>query len=285
MSKSLTLLAGMVMLLGSSAAWGGVVMTETESMVSGPTPRTAQRTVMIEGNREKMLTDRNQIITDLDKGVIYIIDPAKKSYMEMPFPPQGPMKSMIGGPAMHTTFTKTGKSRTVAGYKCEEYTGTGKFMMGDFSVVSCVSSGAPGAKEFSKFEKAMMAKLKDSSLALPSNLPDGVPLAQDTTTKMSGMAMPNLPPEAAAQLKQQMANRPPIVTKTEVTKLEVQKIADSEFQVPEGFTKRENPMMGGGMMGHPMGGGMGAHPGMGEHPGMGGAGAAPAPAAPPSPGQ
>lgn len=285
MKKFLALMAGVLLTLGSSAAWGGMVMTETESTVGGATPRTSQRTVMIEGNREKMITDRNQIITDLDKGVIYIINPAEKTYLEMPFPPQGPMKSMIGGPAMHTNFTKTGKSRTVAGYKCEEYTGTGKFMMGDFSLVSCVSPSAPGAKDFAKFEKTMMAKLKGSSLALPSNLPDGVPLAQDTTTKMTGMNMPNLPPEAAAQLKQQFANRPPIVTKSEVTKIATQKIADNEFQVPAGFTKRENPM-GGGMMGHGMGG-MGGHPGMGMggHPGMGGAGAPPAPAAPPSPAQ
>lgn len=285
MKKTLALLAGAALALATSAAWAGMIMTETESTVSGAPARTSQRTVMIEGNREKMVTDRNQIITDLDKGMIYIINPTEKSYIEMQFPPQGPMKNMIGGPALHTKFTKTGKTRTVAGFKCQEYSGNGKFSMGDFSVVSCVSSSAPGAKDFAKFEKNMMAKLKGSSLELPNNLPEGVPLAQNTTTKMSGaINMPNLPPETAEKLKQQLANRPPIVTKSEVTKIATQKIAESEFQVPAGFTKRENPMMGmmghGGMGGHP-GMGMGGHAGMGGHPGMGG----PPPASAPSPAQ
>jgi hypothetical protein len=285
MKKFAAVLGCLALTLATSAAWAGMVMTETETTTGGANPRTGQRTVMVEGNREKMVTDRNQIITDLDKGMIYILNPADKTYLQMPFPPQGPMKNMIGGPALHTKFTKTGKSRTVAGYKCEEYTGNGKFMMGEFSVVSCVSPSAPGAKDFEKFESNMMSKLKGSSLELPDSLPKGVPLSQDTTTKMTGLGnLPNLSPE----MKQQLANRPPVVTKSEVTKIATQKIADSEFQVPTGYTKRDMPTMG-GMMGHGMAGhpGMGgpAGPGTGAHPGMGGAPAAPAPAPAPSAGQ
>ncbi len=95
------------------------------------------------------------------------------------------MARAAGGPGMHPSeYTKTGKSRTVAGYKCEDYNGAGKFAMGDYTVVSCVSSTAPGAAEFAKFQKAMISKLKDTQLAIPASTPDGIPLVQDTVAKV-----------------------------------------------------------------------------------------------------
>ena len=103
----------------------------------------------------------------------------------------------------------------------------------------------------------MIDKLKDSQLAMPANMPDGIPLVQDNTTKMGISNMPNLPPQAAERLKKQFADRPPIVTKTEVTKVEARKIAASEFEVPAGYTKHEakaHPDMG-GMSRHMTGGG------------------------------
>jgi len=285
MNKYLATLAAAIVLIASgfTTATAGVVITETETIVSGQPsgapqgPR--QRTVMIDGNKEKMVMDNGRsIITDLDKGTMQIIDPTQKSYFETPFPPRGMMGQAVGGPSVHASeFTKTGNAHTVAGYKCEDYNGTGKFAMGEFTVVSCISSKAPGAAEFSKFQKVMTGKLKNTQLAVPSNMPDGIPLVQDTTTKMTAMNMPNLPPQAAEQLKKQFANRPPIVTKTEVTKVEEQKIAASEFEIPTGYTKREP------MMGHPGMGSMGGHAMSGAAGSPGGAPAAGAPAAGASP--
>lgn len=257
----------------SSGALAGVVISETETTISGAPQKSSERTLMIEGNREKMITQQYQVITDLDKGVMYMINPADKSYSEMPFP--GPMAHTGGSGMRPAEFKATGKSRTVAGYKCEDYQGQGKFMMGDFDVTSCISKSAPGAKEFAAFEKGMEQKLKGTSIAMPSNIPDGVPLAQETTTKMGDINIPNMPPEAAAKLKEQYANRPPVVSKTEVTKIAEQKLPDDTFTVPSGYTKREHGMgMGqpgatGG--GNPHGGGAGA-PGAGPG-GAGGSGA------------
>ncbi len=72
-----------------------------------------------------------------------------------------------------------------------------------------------------------------------------------------------LPPETAAKLKEQFANRPPVVTKTEVTKVSAKDLSADTFEIPAGYTKRE-PMAG---MGHP--GGMNGHgmpPAAGAHP-------------------
>jgi hypothetical protein len=285
MNKNLAALAAAIGLVASgfATAAAGVVITETETMVSGqpgvPPGQTRQRTVMIEGDKQKMVMDGGRaMILDLGKGTMQILDPAQKSYLEMPFPSHGMMGQGIGGPAMHASeFTKTGKTRTIAGEKCEEYNGTGKFPMGEFTMVSCVSTKAPGAAEFSKFQKVMMTKLKESQVPMPAGFPDGIPLAQDTTTTVNVMNMPNLSPQAAEQLKKQFANHPPIVTKTEVTKVEAQKIAASEFEIPAGYTKREMGKGHPGGMGGPMTGGMGGHPG-----GMGGPSGAPAAGAPPA---
>jgi len=265
-----SLLAATALVASASApARAGVVITETESVVSGApggqTPQPRERTLMIEGNKQKMVMEGGRaVIFDIDKSTMDIIDPAQKNYIEAPFPPRGMMAQGIGGPGMHASqFTKTGNSRTVAGFKCDDYNGSGKVAMGQFTLVYCVSNKVPGAADYTTFQKAMMSKLKDSSITMPANIPDGIPLVQDTTTKMGAFNMPNLPPAAAKQLEQQFANRPPIVAKTEVTKVEEKKIAASEFEIPAGYTKREARMGMGrpgmpGMGGHMMGGGPGA---------------------------
>jgi hypothetical protein len=248
--------ATLMVAMGFATASAGVVITETETVVSGQpagqTPQPKTRTMMIEGNKQKTIMDGGrEVITDLDKGVTIVIDPSKKRYFERPFPPPNMMGHAPGAPNP-SQFTKTGKSRTVAGYPCDDYDGKGKFPMGDFTVISCVSTKAPGAAEFTKFQKTMMAKLKDTQLAMPVNPPDGIPMVQDTTTKVNITSMPNLPPETVEKLKKQFADRPPIVTKVELTKLEEKKLPASEFAIPAGYTKRE-PMMGmPGMGGHPM---------------------------------
>lgn len=212
---------------------------------SGQPPKLRQRTVMIDGNREKIVMDGGRwSIIDLDKGTMQVIDPAEKSYFEMPFPFPGPGVrgleiALLSMPA--SQFAGTGSTRTIAGAQCENYQGAGEFGTNEFTIVSCVSTEAPGAVEFSKFQKTMMAMLKEKvkQVATTANMPDGLPLAQEITVKVSAMDTPNLPPEAAERLKEQ-ANRPPIVIKTEVTKVAEQKIEASEFKIPSGYTRRDS---------------------------------------------
>jgi hypothetical protein len=244
----------------SITASAGVVVTRTESIVSGqigPHQEPRQSTMTIQGNKQKMsVAGGREIILDLDKSTMEVLDPSKKSYFELPFPPHGMFGQAIGGPGMHVAgFTKAGTSRTIAGYPCEDYKGTGQMPMGQFTTVYCVSTKAPGAEEFSAFQKNMMAKLKDTHTAqIPSSYPDGIPMTEDTTTTISITNFGNLPPEMAEKLKAQFANRPPLVTKAEVTKVESRKIDASEFEIPAGYTKSEPPAGRPGMGGHMMGG-------------------------------
>lgn len=227
-----------LMTTGSPIAFAGVVINETET-ITGQPPQTRQRIIMIEGNQEKMIDGRREFITDLDKGTTAVIDPAHKMYLEIPFPPQGMMGQAVGGLSEPADYVATGNTRTVAGYKCDEFKGAGQFAIGEFSTISCVSKTAPGVAAYTSFEKAMLAKIKNGPP--PNSVPDGIPLTQDTTTTLKPAEIPNLSPQAAEELKRQLAEQPPMVTTSEVTKVEAQKIAASELEVPAGYIKREPP--------------------------------------------
>jgi len=70
-----------------------------------------------------------------------------------------------------------------------------------------------------------------------------VPLAMDVSMKM-GMGMVNIPgmaPEQAQKIKEMMAKRPPIVTSQVVEKIESKKLAESDFEIPSDYTKKEMP--------------------------------------------
>jgi hypothetical protein len=265
MSKYLAAVAAAIGLVASgfATATAGVVISETETFQGGPVGKmtqTRERTMMIDGNKEKMILDDGRlIITDLDKAKIVMVNPKRKMYIESPFPPPGLMAQGIGGPGMHASqFTKAGTTRTVLGYKCDDYNGKGKIAMGDFTLIYCVSNTAPGAADFNTFQKAAMAKFKGNHSEMLASAPDGIPLVQDTVTTFNVENMPNMPAEAVEKLKSQFANRGPIMSKTEVTKIAAQKIAATEFDIPAGYTKREPMMMApnmGAMRSHPMNGG------------------------------
>ena len=216
----------------------GIVITEVETSASGQTgaqSHTYHRTLMIEGNRQKMVTEGGRsVIIDLDQGTLETIDAASRSYTVMPYPIPG---KMGGGPVSSDfEFVKTGGSERIAGYGCEMYSGKRKLGRSEVSVTTCISSEAPGAAEFTTFQNHLRAKLAAvSSPMMLARLPDGIPLAQSTVTRMIGIT--DLTPQAAANLRKPDAGRA-LVIKTEVTSVRAVKIADSEFEIPSGYTRR-----------------------------------------------
>jgi Domain of unknown function (DUF4412) len=239
--------------LGAAPALAGVVITQQQTMNSASGERKTEQTVMVQGNKQKVVNSTNEVIVDLDKGMMYIVNNSQKDYLEIPFPPRG----VIAAAMMHHTglsFKKVGKSHKIAGYSCEEYTGSGKTMFGSYNVTECVSTGAPGAKEFYSFQKMMASKLKSTGAAPSGDIPDGIPMSSETVTSMSALNFSGMTPEQQKRIQQSMANRKPTTTSTVVTKVEEKKLADSDFAVPAGFTKREMQMKMGAPLGgpHPM---------------------------------
>ena len=260
MRKLTALVAGMTLAMTTLPAAAGVVITQKQHVTAGTNSREDEQTISVQGNKQKMVSQRHTIITDLDKGMMYVIDPQQKSYFEIEFPPKGHMAAMMAASTNAAmNFKKTGTTHEIAGYKCTDYNGAGHMMQGDYTVKECFSTDAPGAQEFAAFEKKMADKLKSAGTSQPSGeVPGGVPLALDSTMKLGNISVPGMPPEQAAKINQMMAKRPPVVTSTRVVKIESKTLADSDFAIPAGITKRELPTAPGGMKMAPGAGAAGA---------------------------
>ena len=226
----------------TGVARAGVVVEEQQVTNRGVgEPVTHKITVMVEGNKQKSIIDdgKQSLVTNLDQGTRMMIYDARKSYIEMPFPPKG-MPSTPNQAGL--TFKKTGTHQKISGYNCDDYTGTGTISGNELTINGCFSTSAPGAGNFTAFQKTMSDKVKGTPMALMSAAPEGIPLKIDTTMKMAGMA--------------QTANRPPMVTHMTVSKVTEKELTADIFDAPKGYTKQQMPMMG--SMGHaPMAAGAG----------------------------
>ena len=227
-----------------SPVLAGVEMTQEIVTNSGANSMTDNRTIMVQGNKQKVEMRGQTIVLDLDEGKMLLIDPAAKTYTELPFPPKGPMASMmqsVGG--IDLDFKKTGTSQTLSGYKCQDYSSTGKSMMGEFSAKGCFASDAPGAADYTAFTKTMAQKFEAVGMAKTTgSQPDGVPMVLQTTTKITNFNIPGMPSEQAERLKQMMANRPPTTSKSTTTSIKTADLPASTFEVPAGYTERKIAM-------------------------------------------
>ncbi|MGH7987075.1 MAG: hypothetical protein ACREQX_12415 [Candidatus Binataceae bacterium] len=235
-----------LMLVATAAVAGhaGVVVHEREVVDRGKgQPVTHERTVMIEGNKQKMITGKEVVVTDLDNGMMYMFNPNAKTYIALPFPPRGRMAAMMAGAGPSTlNFKKADGHQTVAGYSCDNYAGDGNMMGNKYSVKGCFSTKAPGASDFTAFQKRMQAKVKGTPMEMTGNVPDGVPLKLDSTTRLTHVSVPGMSADQTAKLNQMLANRPPVVTDTTVTKIARENLTPDIFAIPAGYTKQEFKM-------------------------------------------
>ncbi len=245
MRKLTALVAGMTLAMTALPAAAGVVITQKQHVASGANSRDTEQTISVQGDKQKMVTERRTMIIDLGKGAMFVLDPKTKTYFQMDFPPKGAMATMMAASrdaAMN--FKKAGTTRDIAGYNCTDYDGGGHVMQGDYTVKECFSTSAPGADEFAAFEKQMTDKLKSASgSSANGEVPGGVPLAMDASMKMGlgAVNIPGMAPDQAAKIKEMMAKRPPIVTSQVVEKIESKKLAESDFAIQSDYTKKEMP--------------------------------------------
>jgi hypothetical protein len=248
MKKAFVILAAWSLIALGSPLLAGVVMTQEIVTSSGSSSSTDNRTVMIDGNKQKIVMRGQVVVLDLDGGKMIVLNPAAKTYSEMPFPPTGQMATMmqnVGG--VNLDFKKTGSAQTMSGYQCQQYDSSAKSAMGEFSASGCFSAQAPGAAQYAAFTSHLAQKFVDAGLAKTSgNQPDGIPITLETTTKLTNFSIPGMPPEQAEKLKAMMANRPPTVSKTTTTNIKTAALPSDAFSIPAGYSERKIGLGGGG---------------------------------------
>jgi Domain of unknown function (DUF4412) len=235
MKKFVAALAAALLAASAGSALAGVIVHEHEVREINGQKSTSDRTLMIQGNKQKTVMDQDTVVTDLDNGKMMVIEPAKKIYLEMPFPPTGPLAHMHEAGQFTLNFKKTGRHDKILGYKCDEYSASGQTMAREYSVVACFSEAPPGATDYTAFQKEMAAKLKGTSLQITGKVPDGLPLYLKSTSKV--VAIPGMSAEQRKKFSA-MIGKQAVVTTT-VTKIAKSDLPADAFVPPKGFEKKE----------------------------------------------
>jgi len=216
-----------ILILFGQPVHAGVVMSETEMQSGLGNSTTINKTVYVQGKKQKIETSHDEKIIDLEKGVLYEIDPNRKSYVRMAFPPK--MEHEVAGASVKlsaVTLKKTGRSRSIDGYSCEEYRGIGRLDVMDVTVDQCMSQDAPGAREFANFQKEVFSRLKGRSPTdSPESAKEAMPLEQSSSIR------PRIP-ATSAPVKVTSAL---MTTKTVVTNIQVRNLPSATFEPPAGF--------------------------------------------------
>ena len=216
-----------ILILFAQPVHAGVVMSETEVQRGLGDSTTITRPVYVQGKKQKIETSHDEKIIDLEKGVLYEIDPNRKSYVRIAFPPK--MEHEVAGASVKLSavaLKRTGRSRSIDGYSCEEYRGIGRLDVMDVTVDQCMSQDAPGAREFANFQKEVASRLKGRSPAdSADSSKEGMPLEQSSSIK------PRIP-ATSSPVKVTSAL---MTTKTVVKNIQVRNLPSATFEPPAGF--------------------------------------------------
>jgi len=256
-------LSALVFRAGVAAA--GVILQQEQVIKRASGTFKLDRTILLEGHRGKIVDKFESMVVDFDQARTLMIHPHAKNYYATGFPPPRLLATLITRvlvPPM-VNYAKTGKRRTIAGYQCDEYSGSRKFATVTYDDVGCFSTEAPGAKEYDTFERGLIVKLDPDPKKPLSKLavPDGIPLAIETRIEIgpnpppaaserqatTGTPTPTAPkPAPPGEPKMPPANEvgtAEVVTLT-VSSVKEQSISSAEFNPPAGYQKQRAPTMG-----------------------------------------
>jgi hypothetical protein len=254
MNKFASVLLAIASLAFATTVAAGVVVDEQQTINQpGGNSVTRTRTVMIQGDKQKSIIGNGErsIITDLGKGTMMVVDGTRKTYVEFPFPPKGRGAAAMAGAVSPTiSFKKTGGHDKIIGYSCDEYSGVGNVSGNLVSLSGCFSDSAPGAVDYSNFQREMADKVKGTTMANMGQIPPGVPLRLTVTTTIGSAPATGMSAEQAKRFNQMLARRQ-VVTSTTVSRISTKSLPTDSFQVPSGSQEQQLPPIFGGMGGGP----------------------------------
>ncbi len=256
----------------AGVAAAGVVLQQEQVVTRGSGTWKTDRTILLEARKGRIAGKYDAMVVDFDQARTLVINLARKSYYATPFPPPRLLGFFITRaivPPM-VNYAKTGKRRMIAGYQCDEYSGSRKFDTVAYYDVVCFSTEAPGAKEYDTFTRALIVKLDPDPKKSLSKLavPDGIPLAIQATivtglnppppapsgkqaTPSPRALMPLVPKPATAgapkkppSTQQSNGGRSTQVLTITVSSVKEESISPAEFNPPAGYVKERRPTLG-----------------------------------------
>jgi len=244
MKFSITAAIAVALAIAATTASAGVVITQKVNVKTQEGTRKFERTVMVQGHKQKVVTTDHEVITDLDAGKIYVIKPSIKEFIDAPFPPQRMIINMTVPEGIAVGFKKSGTApHKLNGYKCQDYAGGSTVAHYRVGIIECVASDAPGAKEFTEFQRTQADKLKHTLLAQVGEVPDGIPVSSLITLTGTAMAMTGgIPAEQIAKLQAEL-DKKPTITGMNVSKIEAKDLPAAEFVVPADYHRQEVPKL------------------------------------------
>ena len=228
----LTATTAIIVIAFASLASAGVVISQTEEK-AGPGGQTAEdRTIYVQGNKEKIDSPRTQTIADLDRHVLYVVDVSRRVYAEVPLRAvQQPAEPGGSSAAGSVRLQRTGVTRNVGAYPCQEYRGGGGNGAGRLSVSACVSKQAPGANEVAQFDRNMMEQLTGASpQSFAKDASAGMVLEENSVLQVRV-------PQSSSQ--DHSAGELSVTSKRRVNDIKVKQLPAAFFKPPEGFNKVE----------------------------------------------
>src|SRR6266851_9983745 len=231
LSVAATILTFALLLASAGKLFAGVVMAET-SRATGPDGAiTSQnKTIYVQGNKQRVEREGVAAITDLDKSVLYIIDKHDRAYAAMPL--RTLSQSLPGDtPGATVKLNRTGETRVIADHPCNEYRASEGDKLERVTISACVSTSAPGAKEVSQFERTMVARLSGRE-SERLNGHDSTVLMLEKQSVIS-FRVPDLS-------RHQAYRTASLLAKTRVNEIQVKSLPAATFKPPKGFSKLQN---------------------------------------------
>ena len=258
----------------SAALRADVTVVQTTTIEGGMAAMTGQTITPTTTTRIKGLKSRSDVdsemaqlsvIADLEAKQVIALDPAQKTARILqPASAAGTVKDSapgVTGPGLDS-IKPTGRSQVIDGVKCEEYTFSTTLNMSEMNPTGStmppeakemmkgisininasmwVSRDAPGAADYSAFQKAAAASEFGPVISGASGLPvpnfdrmmkaigslNGVPYLTEMTMTIQG----------TGQLADMMQQAGPMHITSKVKSISTDSIADDAFKVPQGYT-------------------------------------------------
>ena len=237
MKSTLIAAAALTLAQAATTASAGVVISQEWVVKNqGRVVQKFDQTLMVQGQKQKLVSGDRETLIDLDAGKIYAITPKAKAFSEFTLPPTTPVAITAVWQGSSIDFKKTDATHKVAGYACLDYTSSMIVIQNNITATKCLSGDAPGAREFVEFEKALAQKIKGIAIAPNGEVPDGIPVSSIFTSALVPFTPPpGMPPEEVERIKQKLARHKPIITTVTVSKIELKDIPAETFVVPADF--------------------------------------------------